>query len=203
MIYIFTGDGKGKTSAALGTAVRALGNSWSVAWIAFYKEASWNVSEYQLPQLLKLPKSQRFTMELLGKGFYIQKPENTVALEKGSIKVASVGAGKGKVSDDNTPDEHRLAALSALARAEALACAIPKYELIILDEVLNALNDKLLTKFELRSLIDHFSSSDQHLVLTGRRCPRWLRDTADLVTSMVKRKHPYDSGILAIKGLDY
>ena len=45
MVYVFTGDGKGKTSAALGTVLRAIGNKMSVSWVAWYKQNSWKLSE--------------------------------------------------------------------------------------------------------------------------------------------------------------
>ena len=60
MVYIFTGDGKGKTSAALGVAVRAMSNKMRVGWVSWYKEESWPISE----------KSLKFKMHLMGKGFY-------------------------------------------------------------------------------------------------------------------------------------
>ena len=52
LVYLFTGEGKGKTSAALGTMLRSLAHGWQVSWVAFYKEASWGVSEVDFPELL-------------------------------------------------------------------------------------------------------------------------------------------------------
>ena len=76
LIYVFTGDGKGKTSAALGTAVRGLANGWTIDWIAFYKEDSWNISEFSLPKMFLKTHRKRFHMHILGCGFFL--PENFV-----------------------------------------------------------------------------------------------------------------------------
>ena len=48
LIYIFSGEGKGKTSAALGVTVRSLLNAEKVVWVAFYKQESWGLSEAKL-----------------------------------------------------------------------------------------------------------------------------------------------------------
>ena len=53
MIYLFTGNGKGKTSAALGIATRAVCANMRVAWISWYKSSSWNISEKKLDQILE------------------------------------------------------------------------------------------------------------------------------------------------------
>ena len=45
LVYVFTGEGKGKTSAAMGVAVRGVGAGMKVGWVAFYKQESWKLSE--------------------------------------------------------------------------------------------------------------------------------------------------------------
>lgn len=227
LIYLFTGDGKGKTSAALGTAARALGNGWRVVWIAFYKEASWGMSEYEIPSLLSPKHRGRFQMYLLGRGFYIRNPELEVS---GSVKVASISGGA-KVIDDDTPDVHREAAQAALAKArEVLAAssatevevdaaevtaaadvtavsdvtavaAAPRPQVLILDEICNAVSDGLVEEQQLFDVLD--LRGPTHVVLTGRSASAELQKKCDLVSEIMNRKHPYDSGQLAVKGLDY
>ena len=68
LIYIFTGDGKGKTSAALGTVTRAVCAGKKVAWVAWYKSDSWDISEKKIPQILT-----GVDFYLMGKGFYIKE----------------------------------------------------------------------------------------------------------------------------------
>lgn len=199
LLYLFTGDGKGKTSAALGTAVRALGNGWSVCWIAFYKEASWGMSEYEIPALLLPEHRPRFQMHLLGKGFYIREPEKVVEAGERSVKLVSLPTGS-KVIDDDTPDAHVLAARAALEKAEQVL-EEEKPEVLILDEICNAISDGLLAEDRVLKLLSKRGST--HMVLTGRSASSTLIEVCDLVSEVVKRKHPYDSGVLAVKGLDY
>ena len=68
LVYLFTGDGKGKTSAALGTALRASLFGQKVAWIAWYKSPDWDIAEKNMIDLL--PSLDCYFM---GKGFFIKK----------------------------------------------------------------------------------------------------------------------------------
>ena len=91
MVYVFTGDGKGKTSAAVGVGARAALSGMKVAMVAWYKEARWPISELMLPD--KLP---TFQIYLAGRGFY-KLP-----------------------TDHATPTEHKEAAEAAMAKAREL-----------------------------------------------------------------------------------
>jgi cob(I)alamin adenosyltransferase len=76
-----------------------------------------------------------------------------------------------------------------------------KCDLLILDEILGALSCDLIDSDLLRSLVEKKPEALE-LVLTGRNPPQWLLDHADYVTEMVKRKHPFDQGIPARKGIE-
>ena len=91
LIYVFTGDGKGKTSAAIGVGVRAALSGMKVAMVCWYKEPRWPISELGLPKRLK-----KFRIYLQGKGFY-KLP-----------------------TDHATEGEHKQAAQSALIKAKDL-----------------------------------------------------------------------------------
>lgn len=200
-VYIFTGEGKGKTSAALGTAVRALANGWRVGWIAFYKEAQWNMSEHQLSAMLRPKWSKNLEMKLLGKGFYIAKPETTLKTTKSEIKIASVGK-NGVVVDDDAAETHLLAAQATLAEVESMLDRKKnRPDVLVLDEVCNAISDGLIVESRVVQLLEKRGKT--HVVLTGRNASNTLIKAADLVSSIEKVKHPYDSGRLAVKGLDY
>ncbi len=166
LVYIFTGDGKGKTSAALGTAVRAVASGKKVAMVQWYKSEAWGISEHQL----KLPRFEIFPM---GEGFYYK--------DKG----------------DN-PAPHQQAANAALQKAIELC---PQVDVLVLDEINNAVSDGLLTVDQVKQFITKRGKT--HLVLTGRNAHPDVVAMADLVTEMKKIKHPYDQGKLAVKGLDF
>ena len=167
LVYVFTGEGKGKTSAALGVAVRAASNGMRVGWVSWYKEKRWPISEMKL-------KLKNLKMYWLGEGFF-RLP-----------------------TDHATPREHKQAAEAALKQAEKL---IDKVDVLVLDEVNNAVKDKLIDLNYLSELIARRGKT--HLILTGRGASGRVLEVADLVTEMKKIKHPFDRGIKAVKGLDY
>lgn len=191
LVYIFTGDGKGKTSAALGMLVRALASDWEVGWISWYKEASWGISEHKLHEILQEKTKNNLTFLPMGKGFYLQNAESSEGVKK-------VRAHHATITDNDTPDEHRLAAEEALNKAREL---LPQVQLLILDEICNAVRDGLLQEEAVVELLRHRGKT--HVVLTGREAAPVLVEEADLVTEMKKIKHPFDQGKLAIKGLDF
>jgi len=169
LVYVFTGDGKGKTSAAFWTGVRAALRGMKVAVIQWYKEARWPTAEQEIGQ-----KIENFKVYLMGKGFY-QLP-----------------------TDHATPSEHKKAAQEALDLAKEL---MGKVDVLILDEVSNAVKDRLIDLIDLIDLISKRGKT--HVILTGRGAHPKIIAMADLVTEMKKIKHPFDRGKMAVKGLDY
>ncbi len=178
-VYIFTGDGKGKTSSALGTVMRAVGNKMRVGWVAWYKQESWKLSE--IISLKKLG----VEVYLMGKGFRIK--EGKKKLIEGSMVV-----------DGTSEKEHIEVARKALEKANEL---LGKVDVLVLDEVNNAVNEELIDVADLVSLI--LKRGNTHLILTGRDVDEKVVGLADLVTECRKVKHPYDKGELAVKGLDF
>lgn len=182
LIYIFTGDGKGKTSAAIGVGVRAALSGMKVAMVCWYKEPRWPISENKLNELFtsrtgrksRTSRMGSFEIYLLGKGFY-KLPTNHAK-----------------------PGEHKQAAKQALEKAKSL---MRKADVLILDEVNNAVSDRLIKASEVVDLLKKRGKT--HVVLTGRNTPKSFVKFADLVTEMKKVKHPFDLGKKAIKGLDY
>lgn len=169
LVYVFTGEGKGKTSAAIGIAVRAALSGMRVAIVQWYKEKKWPITEHKLGE-----KFDNIKIYPLGSGFY-QLP-----------------------SDHASPDEHKKSAQDALAQAGEL---MGQVDLLVLDEICNTVGDKLLTVREIVALIGKRGKT--HLVLTGRGATQEIVEIADLVTECKKIKHPYDTGKLAVAGLDF
>ena len=186
-IQIYTGDGKGKTTASLGLSLRAIGAGKKVAIVQFMKKP--NYSEHKAIKKYKLP-----------------------------IKVFTFGIGFYKImGDKHAPEEHYQANLRALKKAKKIIDS-KKYDLIILDEILNAINRDLgeFTQgiinpgFELLDenlVIDELgldkNDFDIDIVLTGRSLPPKLKKIADLVTEMKPIKHYFDKGLQARQGIEY
>jgi cob(I)alamin adenosyltransferase len=177
VILIYTGNGKGKTSAAMGNVFRALGHGMKVLVIQFFK-GDWPVVFGEL-ESAKKHKNLEFLQ--LGKGFV-------------------------KIMGDKKPfNSHKAAALAALELAEKKIQA-KKYDLVVLDEVIYALDyQKTAGMIPLNALLRLLKKvpSSTHVILTGRNAHKKLIDLADLVTEMKEIKHPYQKGIPALKGIDY
>lgn len=184
LIYTFTGEGKGKTSAALGVATRALLLGKNVSWIAFYKQESWGLSESKLRE-----KFSNLEMKFVGKGFKIGK------------KTAPVGHKGHVVVDTASEEEHKLAAEDGLELVREKLQGAEPYFLLVMDEVVNAVGDGLLLEEELLKILE--MRGETHIVLTGRGISESLIKVSDLVTECKKIKHPYDQGELAVAGLDF
>jgi cob(I)alamin adenosyltransferase len=178
LVYIFEGDGKGKTSAALGVAVRMLLVGERVVWISWFKEESWKMAEMNLPKVF----GNKVEMHWGGKGFF------------------------GGPNDHDTPDGHKKAAMKALLLAQSALNRNKeeggiKPDLLVMDEVVRAVQDGLLT---IKDVLDTVKMrGTTHMILTGHKASEELRKNADLVTEMKKVKHPYDRGVLAVRGLDF
>jgi cob(I)alamin adenosyltransferase len=169
LVQVFTGNGKGKTTAALGTIVRAVGHGLKV-FIVFFMKGDYEYGEFNA--LLKLP-----NVEIRKSGFR----EFTDPL--------------------NIKPEEKEQAESALAAARE-ATLSGSYDLVVLDEVNVALEYKLIEPAEVIKLIED-KPPHVELILTGRYADNALVEKADLVTEMVKVKHPFDKGIKARKGIEY
>lgn len=178
VVIVYTGDGKGKTSAGLGLLVRALGNRWHVAFIQFIKY--WGVSEHvMLRDIAPLFKDDLYFYKG-GKGFY----------------------NAGDLSAGEVSEEQHKAAAEATYKEALKAVSSGKFELVICDEINNAVHDGLLTIKQLSKLIDSRTKTTS-ICLTGRNFPDELIDKADIVTNMTKVKHHFDEKFLANKGIDY
>jgi cob(I)alamin adenosyltransferase len=178
VVIVYTGDSKGKTTASLGLMTRALGNRWRVAFIQFIK--FWGVSEHVfIRDIQPLFKDQLYFYKG-GKGFF----------EAGELSEQHV-----------TEAQHRQAALETYK--EAVRCASSgDYNMVICDEINNAVHDGLLTEAQLKKLM-LARAPNTSLCLTGRNFPEELLEYTDIATDMHKLKHHFDDKYLANKGIDF
>jgi len=178
VVLVYTGDSKGKTSAGLGLMVRALGNRWNVAFIQFIKY--WGVGEHVfIRDIMPLFKDQLHFYKG-GRGFFAA----------GNLSAEHV-----------TEEQHRAAAQETYN--EALRCATSgNFDLVICDEINNAVHDGLLTIQQLQKLITTRAAATS-LCLTGRNFPENLLAQVDIATDMHKIKHHFDEQFLANKGIDF
>lgn len=177
IVVVYTGEGKGKTSAALGLMARSLGAGNKVAFIQFIKQ--WEVSEdHFIYDILSIYK-EKLTFYKGGLGFYKA----------------------GKLSNDVTKKQHIDEAKKTYKLALSLA-ASGEYQLVVCDEINNAVHDGLLTVSDLKDLISKKDKATS-LCLTGRYFPDSLINKVEIATTMTKIKHHFDDKVLAAKGIDY
>lgn len=170
LIHIYCGDGKGKTTAAVGLAVRCAGRGNKVLLVQFLKSRD----SGELYSLAKLPdieimrgkESKKFTFQMNEEEKHALLIEHNKMFEQVLAKIKNGG-----------------------------------YSLLILDEVIGALNAKV---FEMPKLIEFLRHKPENLevVLTGRNPAPELVEIADYVSEIRKVKHPMDKGIMAREGIE-
>ncbi len=173
LVIVHTGDGKGKTTAALGLAMRAWGSGLRVFILQFIK-GSWSYGELG-------------AIEKLGE-------------IDGRIRVEQCGLGFTR-RGNGQEEEHRAAAGKALLRAKEVIQS-GAWDMVIFDEINYAVKFGLIGESELMELLEA-RPEGLHLVLTGRDALPSLVERADLVTEMTLIKHPYQKGIKAQQGIEF
>jgi cob(I)alamin adenosyltransferase len=174
LVMVWTGKGKGKTTAAIGLTLRAAGNKMHVLFLQFVKGA-WKTGERQALPLL----APYVDYQVMGKGFTIERLRN-----KGIV-----------------PEDHALAAQTAFAFARE-AVHSKRYQMVVLDEIMATMNAGLIAKEDVLELV-RSKPPMLHLVLTGRNAPPELIELADLVSEIQPVKHPYQAGIPAQRGVEF
>lgn len=168
LTHIYTGDGKGKTTAAVGLAVRAVGDGFRVLLVQFLKGRKTG----ELEPLEKL-------------GVEIVRAQNVV-----------------KFIPQMTPEEFAQCKDSHESCLKAAKNAAGKYGLIILDEVIGAVQTGMIGAEELLNFVKT-KPEELELVLTGRDAPPELLALADYVSEIRCVRHPYEKGVPARKGIEY
>ncbi len=173
-IQVYTGDGKGKTTASLGLAMRALGRCWKVLIIMFMKGGD----DYG-----ELNSFRNLSPEIA---------RNLTIIQAGSDKI--VYQNNKTENDENIVKEGWELAKKAIKNDE--------YNLIILDEANIAIDMGFIDLNEMIEILKS-KPEDMEIVLTGRNARQEIIDIAHLVSEIKPVKHYWDTGIVARKGIEY
>ena len=174
--HLYCGEGKGKTTAALGQALRSWGHGWRVLFVQFLKDAEAQSGEVVAARMLG---------------------------RNGRLLRASLPCPVLRRPGPRDREKLRRATLKLLEDALREA-RVGRYDAVVFDEVLAAWKLGLLTVAQVRNAHRELSSCGTKLfVATGRWAPKSLVALADLVTEMVNVKHPFDKGQRASDGIDY
>ena len=181
LVHVITGDGKGKTTSSLGLALRAIGNNLSVHMIQFLKSG--------------------FTGELYSAkklGFEIEQ-FGVDALKEKQKHLQEFADKTGRFVFQ--PDiKEKDAAMQGWEHAKKIIKS-NDYDMVILDEINCVLEKGLIPLNEVLEIVKEHGKVE--LVLTGRDAPKELMEAADYVNVVQGKKHPWQKGIVARRGIEY
>ena len=176
MVHLYIGNGKGKTTAALGLALRAWGFGKKVYVGQFLKDYAWPSGELKAAKktgkclVIERYKNQVHPMFRKGKDFDLKSLKRS--LKKSLDKV------------------------NALVEKK-------KFEVVVLDEILNCLSGRFLAVEAVKEIVKKAKENKVELVLTGQDAPLSLKKLADYISFIKEEKHPFQRGVLAREGIDY
>ena len=181
LLVVHTGDGKGKSTAAFGLALRGWNQGWSIGVFQFVKSAKWRIGEQAALETLAELHGQT------GRG--------------GPIEWHKMGSGWSWSRKPGTEDDHAAAAAEGWQEIKRRLAA-ETHRLYVLDEFTYPINWGWVDVDDVvRTLAERPGS--QHVIITGRRADPKLVEIAGLVTEMTKIKHPFDDGQKGQRGIEW
>lgn len=171
LLQLYIGNGKGKTTAAVGQAVRAHGHGLRVLFVQFLKGRQ---------------SGESGALSLLG------------------IEIRQVqDSEKFLFSMSEEEKEHQKQRTQHALETLAGEISTGQYDLVVLDEILDACSLSLAGYETLYDLVARTKENHCELIFTGRGVPMKLYELADYISEILPIKHPYDKGITAREGIEY
>jgi cob(I)alamin adenosyltransferase len=174
IVIVLTGDGKGKSSSAFGTALRSLGHGYKVAIVQFIK-GTWECGE------------KNFLMESLFRG--AQAPLKYYVM------------GTGFTWETQNAELDKAAAEKVWTECEHVFNDT-SIHLVVLDELTYMLNFNYLDKEKVLATIRN-RPKNQNVIITGRGAKMYLQELADTFSEIKSIKHAFDGGVKAQKGIEW
>jgi cob(I)alamin adenosyltransferase len=181
LLMVHTGDGKGKSTAAFGLALRGWNQGFAIAVFQFVKSAKWRIGEQTV-------------VERLG-------ALHTETGEGGPVEWHKMGSGWSWSRKPGSDADHAQEAAAGWAEIKR-RLADETHDLYILDEFTYPINWGWV---DIDDVVDTLTRrpGHQHVVITGRKADPRLIDIADLVTDMTNVKHPMDAGQKGQRGIEW
>jgi len=181
LLVVHTGDGKGKSTAAFGLALRGWSQGWSIGVFQFVKSARWRIGEETAFESLAA------THAATGQG--------------GPVEWHKMGAGWSWSRKPGVEDDHAAAAAEGWQEIKRRLGA-ETHRLYVLDEFTYPINWGWVDVDDVVATLAE-RPGQQHVVITGRRADPKLLAAASLVTEMTKVKHPFDEGQKGQRGIEW
>ena len=181
LLMVHTGDGKGKSTAAFGLALRGWTQGWSIGVFQFVKSAKWRIGE-------------QTALESLAE-------VHDTTSRGGEVEWHKMGSGWSWSRKTGSDDDHAQAAAEGWAEIKRRLDS-ERHGLYVLDEFTYPINWGWIDRDD---VIDTLTSrpGHQHVIITGRRADPRLIEIAQLVTEMTKIKHPFDEGQKGQRGIEW
>ncbi len=181
LLVVHTGDGKGKSTAAFGLALRGWNQGWSIGVFQFVKSARWKIGEEAAFAALAAAHAST------GQG--------------GPVEWHKMGSGWSWSRKSGSDDDHAEAAAEGWQEIKRRLAA-ETHRLYVLDEFTYPINWGWVDVDDVvATLADR--PGQQHVIITGRRADPKLVAAASLVTEMTKIKHPFDDGQKGQRGIEW
>ena len=183
LLVVHTGDGKGKSTAAFGLALRGWNQGWPIGVFQFVKSAKWRIGEESALKALgelheRTGSGGSVDWHKMGEGWsWIQRDLHTDP----ELQADNARAGWERIKHDLAAETYRLYVLDEFTYPM-------KWGWVDVEDVVRTLADR---------------PGAQHVVITGRDAAPALLEAADLVTEMTKIKHPMDAGQKGQKGIEW
>ena len=181
LVMVHTGDGKGKSTAAFGLALRGWNQGWNIGVFQFVKSAKWKIGEEAVFNRLN---------EL-----------HTETGEGGPVEWHKMGSGWSWSRKAGSEEDHAADAQEGWLEIKR-RINTEEHDLYLLDEFTYPINWGWI---DIDDVVETFANRPgrQHIIATGRRADPKLMEVADLVTEMGKVKHPMDAGQKGQRGIEW
>ncbi|MGV8962566.1 MAG: cob(I)yrinic acid a,c-diamide adenosyltransferase [Candidatus Saccharimonadaceae bacterium] len=186
LIHVYTGTGKGKTTAAIGLTARALGSGLSVCYCSFHKDPE----KYGYTEMDSLKKLGAHVINFAKYHPHMDNKVNeaTIATITKEVNEATIATITKEVNE-------------AMDTITTLFTSI-HFDMLILDEIFISVRDNYLEEEKLIDFIKNKPKATE-LVLTGRGATTKILSMADYITDFVCIKHPYYKKMHPRKGIEY
>jgi cob(I)alamin adenosyltransferase len=191
LIQVYTGDSKGKTTAALGLCLRAVGHGFHVCFIQFIKGGAYTGELFS---------TQRLYPNFKFLQYGVTCPYSAL-IRQGEDKCHGCGKCFPFMDKDKNNTEHEKMAHLGFSAAEQ-AVSSGEYDIVVLDEINQAIYQEFLSPEDVLALFDK-KQPFVEVILTGRNAHPKIVERADLVTEMTPLKHPFQKGISSRRGIEY
>ena len=170
MIQAYFGNGKGKTTAAIGAVIRCIGCGQKTLYVGLLKNN--DSAEFKVMNTLK-------NIDILFPTEHYELYDN----------------GKSELTPKYTDAYTKLL-------FEETAKIRTGYQMIVLDEMLDAVQFGYVDEDEFIKVLNEWKESAE-IILTGHELPKKIAKVCDYISEVREINHPYNSGILARKGIEF